>query len=202
MSRDARPPTFLSRVSGMSGATADVDVDARFSRLLEAYGRFLRDAIAKICPRQLGLEVAEIEQQARLRLWHALRRETDLSDPASYIYKVAVSTTIDAVRRVVARREQPLDLDVDDARLPSVPAHELPDRLVERRLLMEQIRLALSRVAEPRRAAVELYLEGMGSREIADLMNWTEPKARNLTYRGLEDLRNELRALGIGYEKE
>lgn len=31
-------------------------------------------------------------------------------------------------------------------------------------------------------------------------MGWTEPKARNLIYRGLEDLRETLRAEGIEYE--
>jgi hypothetical protein len=30
-------------------------------------------------------------------------------------------------------------------------------------------------------------------------MGWSEPKARNLVYRGLKDLRGELRSAGIEY---
>ena len=48
--------------------------------------------------------------------------------------------------------------------------------------------------------AVELYLQGMSSHEIADLLDWSEPKARNLIYRGLNDLRKDLRAEGIDLE--
>ena len=34
--------------------------------------------------------------------------------------------------------------------------------------------------------------------EIASLMGWTEPKTRNLLYRGLSDVRAELTAMGYG----
>jgi DNA-directed RNA polymerase specialized sigma24 family protein len=39
----------------------------------------------------------------------------------------------------------------------------------------------------------------MTTDEIADLMEWSEPKARNLVYRGLKELRGKLRAAGIEY---
>ncbi|MGH9199086.1 MAG: hypothetical protein ACRD1T_25575, partial [Acidimicrobiia bacterium] len=38
------------------------------------------------------------------------------------------------------------------------------------------------------------------NQEIADLLGWSEPKARNLLYRGLKELRSRLRLLGIEYE--
>jgi DNA-directed RNA polymerase specialized sigma24 family protein len=51
-----------------------------------------------------------------------------------------------------------------------------------------------------RRRAVGLHLEGLTSQEIADLLGWSEPKARNLVYRGLKDVREQLQAEGIDYE--
>jgi DNA-directed RNA polymerase specialized sigma24 family protein len=60
--------------------------------------------------------------------------------------------------------------------------------------------VALTRLSEDRSRAVRLYLEGMTSQEIADLAGWTEPRARNLTYRGLKDLRDLLGAEGIECE--
>ena len=55
---------------------------------------------------------------------------------------------------------------------------------------------------ENRQRAVRLHLEGMTTTEIGSLMEWTEPKARNLVYRGLADLREALRAEGIDYEAD
>jgi DNA-directed RNA polymerase specialized sigma24 family protein len=47
-----------------------------------------------------------------------------------------------------------------------------------------------------------LHLEGMTTQEIGNLLGWTEPKARNLVYRGLQDLREQLRAEGVDYEAD
>src|SRR5262245_10316725 len=84
------------------------DPDARFSAVVEEYGRLLRLAIVRTCPRDMGLQFDDIEQEARIRLWKALQGERPIRDLASYIYRVAASATIDAMRRVKARRELPL----------------------------------------------------------------------------------------------
>jgi len=53
------------------------------------------------------------------------------------------------------------------------------------------------RVASRRGADVSA---GYGSGEIGALMGWTEPRARNLVYRGLADLREALSRRGVGPE--
>jgi RNA polymerase sigma-70 factor, ECF subfamily len=181
---------------------ADDGSDAALERLLERYSSVLREQIAKHCPRNLGIQFSEIEQEVRTRLWKALRRETDLTDPTSYIYRVAATSTIDAVRRVLARREEQLDTEVRDGE----PAFDLvtdpvqaPDAVMERREMMSAIAAALGSLGENRRIAVELHLQGLTVMEIARLQHWTEPKARNLVYRGLDDLRAALRREGIDY---
>ena len=52
------------------------------------------------------------------------------------------------------------------------------------------------------RDAVGLHLEGLTTHEIADLLGWNEPKARNLVYRGLNDIRRCLKEAGIEYETQ
>lgn len=178
--------------------------EARFQRLLEDYGKFLRNVIAQTCPRNLGIQINDIEQEARLRLWRAIRSERELTDAASYIYRIAVTTTIDAVRRVLAKREQQFSLEgedreIDEVGLLAADIEQSPERVAERRELVDKIESALARMSENRRVAVEFYLEGMSSQELADLMGWSEPKARNLIYRGLNDLRKHLKAEGIDY---
>ena len=171
--------------------------------VVEEYRAFLRDAVARLCPRDMGLQFDDIVQEASLKLLSALRDEMEVRDLASYAYRIAATTTIDAIRRARARREEQLRLEGeedDEGRGPhAIPAasDRSPEREAERRELVAKVEAALSRLAENRLRAVRLYLEGMTTAEIANLLGWTEPKARNLVYRGLADLREQLTGLGV-----
>lgn len=179
---------------------------AHLEFLLERYSGLLRSLIRRHCPRDLGIQIGDVEQEARLRLWRALAREKEILDPASYIHRIAVTATIDAVRRVRARREDQLrtagsteddemiageETVIDEAQSPQADA--------ERRELMETIARVVDSLAGNRRRAVELHLQGLTLPEIAMLLGWSEAKVRNLVYRGLDDLRDALRREGIEY---
>ena len=180
------------------------ELEARFNSVIEEYGSFLRNSIVRLCPKDLGLQFSDIEQEARLKIWRALQGEREIKDLASYLYRIAATTTIDAVRRVKARREEQFTAHEEEGagevdRIESDPEAS-PERIARRRELARKLDDALMRVAEDRRRAVALYLEGMTSQEIASLMAWSEPRARNLTYRGLHDLREILKGEGIDCE--
>jgi RNA polymerase sigma factor (sigma-70 family) len=184
----------------MDKGSPTTETQASFHRLLEEYGRFLRSVIVRTCPRHLGIEIDDIEQDARIRMWRALQDERNLTNAASYIYRIAVSATIDAVRRVMARHEEQAESDTDiesDMSVPAVDPRQSPERVAERSQLMQKVEAALAALSENRQTAVKLYLQGMTSQEIGDLCAWSEPKARNLIYRGLNELRNQLRDKGI-----
>jgi RNA polymerase sigma-70 factor (ECF subfamily) len=159
--------------------------------MLDRYGQLLRRAIVHLCPRNLGLDFDDLEQEARVRLWRALRRETEIQHPASYLFRLASSVTIDAMRRATARRERLLDsltLPAVVSEAPVVDARET----AERRLELRRVREELDRMPEDRRRAVGMHLQGFTPAEIAELAGWTEPKARSLVYRGLRELRERL----------
>ena len=61
-------------------------------------------------------------------------------------------------------------------------------------------RAALAQLPEHRCLAVKNHLQGLTTPEIGALLGWSEPKARNLVYRGLRDSRMALRGLGIEYK--
>ncbi|HKQ79178.1 MAG TPA: RNA polymerase sigma factor [Blastocatellia bacterium] len=182
------------------------NAEAQFNTIIDEYGRFLSQTIIRLCPKDLGIEFNDIEQEARLRLWHALRHESEIRNPASYLYRIALTATIDAVRKIKAKREEQLHLAEAEEEyegaplaLSSDPRHS-PELEAERRQLASKVRKALARLPDNRRRAVGLYLEGFGSQEIADLLGWSEAKARNLLYRGLHDLRAQLCMEGVEYE--
>jgi len=188
----------------MATSGSDPESVARLEELLRRYAVLLRSVIARHCPKNLGIQTGDIEQEARVRLWRALEREKELGDPASYIYRIAVSTTIDAVRRVLARREDQFQDRADEDSEPAAPKMQLvddarnrPDIRMDRQELMSVMARALATLAEDRRRAVELHLQGLTVPEISDLLAWSEARTRNLVYRGLEDLRQALRREGI-----
>ncbi|HEY8462322.1 MAG TPA: sigma-70 family RNA polymerase sigma factor [Blastocatellia bacterium] len=184
------------------------ETEAEFNAILEKYGAFLRQTIARICPKDLGIQFDDIEQEARLRLWRAIEAERKIDFHRSYIYKIVASVTINAIRRAKARREEQLRLAEDEEDKDGAEAQPIilatvaessPEAQAERDELLRKVEEAMARLPENRRLAVGLYLKGMTTDEIADLMEWSEPKARNLVYRGLKDLRGELRDAGIEY---
>jgi RNA polymerase sigma factor (sigma-70 family) len=190
----------------MAEALPVLEADARFQQILDAYGSFLRRLITQLCPTDLGIQFDDIEQEALLRLWRALQSEREIVNLPSYLYRIAASTTIDAIRRVKSRREEQLSLEEEEGegevKTPAATCIETPDRLITRQLVRQKVRMVLARLPENRRRAVGLYLQGMTSQEIAGLLRWTEAKARNLIYRGLDTLRRLLREEGIEYEME
>src|SRR5262245_30054597 len=98
----------------MAGKKPRLEVELQFDEIIVEYGEFLSRTIARLCPKELGIQFGDIEQEARLRLWRALEAEREIKDFASYIYRIAATTTIDAIRRAKARREEQLRLADDE----------------------------------------------------------------------------------------
>jgi len=185
-----------------------VEIEERFNLVVEEFGVLLRRAIVRFCPRDKGLQFDDIEQEARMRLWRALQDEREVTNYASYLYRIAATATIDAMRRVQARHEEQLEILVDqrtdegEMMLLPAPVKDSPERLAESREAVDRVMSAVAKLPDAQRRAVGMYLQGMTSQDVADLMGWSEPKARNLIYRGLKELRKSLREEGIDYEIE
>lgn len=185
-----------------------LELEERFNLVVEEFGLLLRRAIVRFCPRDKGLQFDDIEQEARLRLWRALQDEREVTNYASYLYRIAATATIDALRRVQARHEEQLEIlieqrpDDGDVMLALAPVKDSPERLAESREAVDKVMSAVAKLPDAQRRAVGMYLQGMTSQDVADLMGWSEPKSRNLVYRGLKELRKSLREEGIDYEIE
>jgi RNA polymerase sigma factor (sigma-70 family) len=190
----------MHNVSHLSEHTTERQAQERLERLLAEHGQRLRRNIARLCPRSLGIDPGDIEQEVGLRLWRILRNRTELERPASYLYRVVTSVTIDAVRRVRVRSEEPLcgghagaeERPALDESLPALSPS--PEQALEQWQLAQRVETLLSALPEHRRQVLRLYLEGFSAQEIADRLGWTEPRARNLVYRGLKLLREHLQA--------
>jgi RNA polymerase sigma-70 factor (ECF subfamily) len=166
---------------------------ALLERLLAEHRATIRRAIQRTLPAPLTNDLDDIEQEVILRLWRVLESEKEITSPASYLHMTAVNATIDAIRRRRARPEVALDLENEAE--PTVrirAATASPEDQATRRQQLARARQALGSIAPNRARAVKLHLQGFTTQEVGDLLGWTEAKARNLVYRGLDDLRRAL----------
>lgn len=186
----------------------DDQQDAGFRHVMQEYGQMLRHHVDRLCPRRLGIQPEDIEQEVRLRLWRAVQSERKIENLASYLYRIAATATIDAMRRVRVRREE-LTLPADEPAegdsfrpAPLVATDPSPERTAEQQQLFTAVQAGLALLPDNRRQAVGLHLQGFTTEEIGGLLGWTEPKARNLVHRGLKTLRQTLQERGIQHEAD
>ena len=175
-------------------AAPDGASDTRVEALIARYRPFIREIVRRLCPPDLGLDRHELEQTAVIRLWRIVQSEKEIRDFESYLYRVVARITLDAIREVKARPEEPLVAQ----HVETLPAFEAsPESVVSRRRLMERVKGAVDELPGNRREAVGLHLHGFTHEEVAGMMGWSAAKARSLIYRGLDQLRDKLQKSGI-----
>lgn len=155
------------------------------------------ESLARRAARARGLsshDVDEILQDVRIRLWKAHPTGENFDSlGVSYLMKVVSSAVIDQLRR----RRRHAETSLDDA---TASEHVHPSLQVaapaigEAEALALRLDAALAALPRNRRIVVQLHLDHYSREEIAGMTGWTEPKVRNLLYRGLDDLRTQLRA--------
>jgi RNA polymerase sigma factor (sigma-70 family) len=154
-----------------------------------------------------GDDLDEVMQDVRLRLWRARGDSEQIgASSASYVYRTAMSAALDLIRRQrrsVGWRDavtaDPTEAEDEIDNLPAaVQSGGSPEQALEASEVSHAVEAAVSRIPKSRRPVVRMYLMGHPPTEIATLMGWTEPKTRNLLYRGLADLRAELVGMGYG----
>ena len=199
MSPNPRLRVVDSRATPRDAETEATQPEPEASRALEhIVARF--DAFIRRSAHRHGLtgsDADEVVQDLRVRMWKSLGTADMIRRAkASYIYRTAVSASLDIIRRRRARKAESVDLDetVADQRRRS-------DERLEGDDVAKAVHRALNMLVESRRAVVRMHLAGYDRFEIAELLGWTEPRTRNLLYRGLADLREILTSWGIGPER-
>ena len=177
-------------------------LDRVSSELEAAVGRFA--ALVRRVGLKHRLPEADLEdvlQEVRIRLWRARSRpQSERIEPvsASYVYRVAVSAAVDLLRRRRARgAEQTVALEETEE---PIADHSNPARSLEASELSAQVARAIESITPSRRPVVRMYLAGYSGEEVTKMMGWSEAKTRNLLYRGLADLRERLKEMGITWE--
>ncbi len=170
--------------------------EAELEALVRRFSRLVRSVAGRVGGPE-GRQIAEdVEQHVFLSLWKQLRREHSIENPASYIYRCAVRETVRLLsvkRKAVHEPDEAAALAKDTALSPD-------DRLASReraQLLSEAMRTLIP----DRRRAAQAYLAGFSVPETMTMYGWSYERARNLSTRGMADLRAALRERGIDGER-
>jgi len=201
-------PAGRLRPSGLTACnpvTASDPSSHAIDSVLARFERYLRAAAHRY-----GIDdadVTELAQDVRIRLWRVHEdertrsRETVRSLPTSYVVKTITSAALDLVRRRRTRRARQ-SITLGEATAESRLVVEANGPLqVEADELANAVGRCLGDMLPTRRVVVQLHLAGHERAEIAQLLGWSEAKVRNLTYRGLADLREALQSAGISMER-
>jgi RNA polymerase sigma-70 factor (ECF subfamily) len=133
-------------------------------------------------------ELDELLQEIRIRVWRAQDGPENIDGiSATYVYRTAATAAVDLIRR---RRTGGTRVPLN----PNLPSRNPsnPEREQEARELAERVAQAVEGLDDRRRPAVRMYLAGYGYREVAETLGWSPGATRNLLYRGLAQVREEL----------
>ena len=161
-------------------------VDPRWLPLVEDYAALVAGELAHACPPVFGLRLDDIEQEARSKVWQALR-EKGSDNPAASVGRVAARAAIDGVRRARARRNERLSPYAPDA----TPVDPQARRTV---VVLDDIRRALGLMSSRRRRTVALDLQGFTAEEIARLQDVAVPRVRRMLEYGRGRIQERLDA--------
>jgi len=157
-----------------------------FEQVVAQYGDRLRARVARHNAAR-EFEMDDVMQECLIRIWRACKSDREVDSPAAYAEQLVASVMVDLHRRRACLRTEPLE-DV----------HEEPQAgpalVSEQSQEVERVLQALAGLDARRRDAASLLLQGHGCPEIAARLGLSEASARNLAYRGLNEIRERLGA--------
>src|SRR5262245_2767780 len=161
-----------------------------FDELVRNYSRVAAAAIRRVCALRYRSLIPDIEQEVYTALWRRLQGGKEIEHPVSYIYKTALTTALAVVRKNVpetvsiAAGEESVPDEQDGAFADLLPA--------ERSRLLAEV---LEQLPAEQSRAVRAHLAGYSHTEIAALYGWSGSVARHRVYRGIEMLKQKMRAI-------
>ena len=152
----------------------------------------LAAAVRAVCPPALRDHTEDLVQQGLIRVH---QRYDGGPIATALLYRVAHSVVIDELRR--QRRRQEVAMTPTTPERVAGPSTGTPEALTLSSAVGATIHACVGALADDRRRAVTLYLQGHSVPESASLLGYDRKKTENLVFRGLADLRQHLTRAGL-----
>jgi RNA polymerase sigma factor (sigma-70 family) len=172
--------------------------EKEFEEIFDRFSSFIRSSIYKFNPNKFGLEIDDILQEIKIKIWKIFRDEKNITNYSSYIKKVVDTSLIDQFRKF--KREEGVYLFEKNKQIAEHNNIYPSESLYGEMDIKDIVGKAVEGLIETRKKVVKLYLLNLSLEEIALHFNWSKDKTRNLLYRGLADLKKILKEKNIDYE--
>jgi RNA polymerase sigma-70 factor (ECF subfamily) len=169
--------------------------------------RAFEELYRRTCDHLLGLaygilgradRAEDVLQEAFMNVWHsAAHYDPRLGAPMTWLINVVRNKAIDKLRGGVGERRHVVEFDATALEVPG-SAEQEPQQLLEAGLLRSRIDGCMARLSPAQRQALALaYYRGMVHTEIAEALGTPLGTVKAWVRRGLDRLRDCLRAAGV-----
>lgn len=177
----------------------------QINKIFAKYHPLAVKAVAVLRPEVKGITADDVEQEVAIRLLNLINsdREFEESTLYSYIYRMTANVIIDLARKNQKHRfEKPiLGEKEDDFSYQDLASENLrPEQQLSNENLLEQVLATIETLADDRRIALKLRLQGFSIKEVSKMTGWSFYKSENLSKRAMKALKEKLNKLGIKYE--
>lgn len=136
----------------------------------------------------------DIYQEILINIWKSLESFKGNSEIGTWIYRVAVNTSLTFTGNRYNRMK--LNIDIENINLGNII--DSNDDFIIKEERLNNLQIQLNHLSVIDKAIIGLVLEGLSTKEIADIIGITEPNVRVKIHRIKDELRNKMK--GGGYE--
>ena len=182
-----------------------------FDTLFERY----RDAIRRHVARAVrdGSAANDVVQEVFLRVWTCAEQWNDRGEFKAWLYRIATNLSLNHLRTVRRRRQQPLEIppdetDEEDENFSPSPGWMIdtsslgPDEVLEQAEQRDLVQRLVDGLPEEKREVVRLVYEmEMDIREVAGLLSIPEGTVKSRLHYTMKRLAREWKELAIEWEE-
>lgn len=132
----------------------------------------------------------DMYQEVLINVWKSLDRFRGDSKESTWVYRIAVNTALNFTGKVY--RNMKLMVDKNIQNLNVLFDEDVADKKEQYESNLEELQTQLNMLSVIDKTMISLMLEGLSTREIADIIGLTEPNVRVKIHRIKEQLRNQL----------
>ena len=132
----------------------------------------------------------EMFQEVLINIWKSLDRFRGQSAISTWIYRIAVNSALTHIGKISKRLNTSLYVDLQKIHLFSDEDHS--QEFLRKEAQIEKLQSELNLLSIIDKTLISLTLEGISTKEIAEVIGITEPNVRVKIHRIKTDLKNKL----------
>jgi len=165
--------------------------DKAFSLLIENYEKYVYNVILRIVEEKE--EAKDIAQETFIKAYMNIKTFRKDSSFKTWIYRIAVNTAMDYLRRKVRSK---IDLVTTHEDGLEVKNFQTPEEVIEQKLTIEMVRKEISKLPLDYKVALILKdIEGMSYEEISNILKINLGSVKSRIWRARNLLRERMKSL-------